>query len=1610
MKRTIRRIFALSLALVMLLSTSVVGTAHAEDSGEIIYFDDMEVSVSLEQATNVYIPVRIANNSGFSGLEVTFTIPENWNIGSINYTVRSGVPSIFSYYSEDAGTYVLIENIAGQANPESKMLAITSPTEITANGVVCWLRVDIPANEINGQYSISAEISEVLRDGDTVTDYSEEFTVTPGTITVTGGIDGSSMTPSITGPADATYTYGENPPALSVTASATTQGELSYQWYSNDEPSNENGDLISGETESTYTPTLNGFGTTYYYCVVTNTYNDREFTATSDVAAVTYQQASLNGRTMTLTEDSYTYDGSEKAPTVSITGLTANTDYTLSGDLNETSAGDYTITATGKGNYTGTASAQWSIEPADIVVGGSQAMTIYTNGQMFEIGSDVLSVTTQGNQTPTVTYSVDNSGLVELVGDSSLRATGTGTGTATITATITAPNHSEKKVDIAVTVRDKETAVLSGLELVSQGTNKTYDGQEHALSEFVTAATYEGDGEITYTLNGVEADWTNTKITNAGTYTVVATYEDTTHYGTKSVTFTIDKATINVSGWSWNYSASNPFTYEPNQMRTVALNGAETNTDIGKVDIEYSDNTATDAGTYTAIATITPKDTANYTVSGSPLRLSWAISPKPITVGTLSIAEGSQNLTYTGQPQTVVVSGLPSEGVTVEYGGETQTDAGSYTVTVNLKPENTNYTLTGTGAATDGTSATQTLSWSIGKAAALALTGSAPLRYDNTTEQTVSADSLHATAGNITITNVATDDETDSILSGTVLGADGKSVTYALVSGLTADDANKTATITITFSSKNYENSTYTLTVTVIDKNDVSDQITFADGSSTYTGQEQTYERASVPSTLTGSITYAYAVGTGTLGTDGNPLTAGTYTVTATYEDTENYGTKTAAFTIDKAPLTITGGTVTEKTYDGETSATVTAAQFSGLVNSETLAAGTDYTISTAAFAGANAGENKAVTFTVTLSSSEDSPARNYDLANTTGTATGTITPKTIKVTVDDIAEQTFTGSGLAPAVTVNATGTIGEYALVIGTDYTVTYSDNVNAGTAAATVSPAANGNYTFTVVEKTFTIGKAAAPTVADTTARYRFSVSGAQTVALAGLPANAGTMSFALGTVTDGSGILSGTPTVSADGRVTFTLAGQAAYQDGLTATIPVKVTMQNYEDVTVDLVITLINKDTPVVSAQDVAVTYTGTALTSDVIQGTASFGGEAVPGAWAWVTDPATMVNANEDGYTATVRFIPADTDRFTDATASIRVVVRKATPTGEPSYTPINSSGRTLADAQLSIGTIQPDGGVLQWIDASGNVLADTTMVSANQVYTWEYIPADTDNYETITGSITLYVYNSRPSRPSGNRHDVDVDADTDGGSVDTNVSTARPGQTVTITPTPDEGYEVDEVLVYDEDGDLIDVKYNDDGTYSFEMPNGEVSVEVIFVETEPDTPVTPPVPQQDFTDVAPSAWYAESVERVVELGLFRGTSDTTFSPEATTTRAMMWTVLARMDGADTTTVGGAWYDGAMAWAMAQGITDGTDPNGAVTREQFATMLWRYVGSPSVSLASLAIFADADDISSWATMGMAWAAENGILTGSNGYANPGSSATRAEVATILARFVENFAA
>ena len=169
----------------------------------------------------------------------------------------------------------------------------------------------------------------------------------------------------------------------------------------------------------------------------------------------------------------------------------------------------------------------------------------------------------------------------------------------------------------------------------------------------------------------------------------------------------------------------------------------------------------------------------------------------------------------------------------------------------------------------------------------------------------------------------------------------------------------------------------------------------------------------------------------------------------------------------------------------------------------------------------------------------------------------------------------------------------------------------------------------------------------------------------------------------------------------------------------------------------------------------------------------------------------------------------------------------------------------------------------------------------------------------------------------------------------------------------------------------------------------------------EPETPLNP---TPDFTDVADDFWGKEAIDAVVEQGLMTGTSETTFAPNATTTRAMLMTILARMDGVDTTG-SNPWYAKGMEWAVAEGISDGTNPEGTITREQLAVMLYRYAGSPESSGTALDC-ADADQISDWAYMAMHWAVSNGIISGKgNDTLDPQGSATRAEVAQMLYRFV-----
>ena len=150
--------------------------------------------------------------------------------------------------------------------------------------------------------------------------------------------------------------------------------------------------------------------------------------------------------------------------------------------------------------------------------------------------------------------------------------------------------------------------------------------------------------------------------------------------------------------------------------------------------------------------------------------------------------------------------------------------------------------------------------------------------------------------------------------------------------------------------------------------------------------------------------------------------------------------------------------------------------------------------------------------------------------------------------------------------------------------------------------------------------------------------------------------------------------------------------------------------------------------------------------------------------------------------------------------------------------------------------------------------------------------------------------------------------------------------------------------------------------------------------------------------------WYADAVKYVTDKGLMNGTDDNQFSPSATTTRAMLMTVLARYAGEDTT--GGAtWYEKGMNWAKAKGVSDGTNPNANITREQLVTMMYRYAGSPKAD-GKLDSFSDAASVSTYAADAMQWAVANGIVNGSNGKLNPQNNATRAQVAVILMRFCE----
>lgn len=241
----------------------------------------------------------------------------------------------------------------------------------------------------------------------------------------------------------------------------------------------------------------------------------------------------------------------------------------------------------------------------------------------------------------------------------------------------------------------------------------------------------------------------------------------------------------------------------------------------------------------------------------------------------------------------------------------------------------------------------------------------------------------------------------------------------------------------------------------------------------------------------------------------------------------------------------------------------------------------------------------------------------------------------------------------------------------------------------------------------------------------------------------------------------------------------------------------------------------------------------------------------------------------------------------------------------------------------------------------------------------------------------------------------------------------------MTITVTPDTGYQLDKLTAVDASGTAIALTDQGDGTYTFTMPASNVSISASFAALEAPAPVLP------FTDVTTSDWFYDAVAYVYDNSLMTGTSATTFSPNATTTRGMIVTILHRLEGSPAAEASGfadvesgAWYQEAVDWAAANGIVNGTSqttfaPTSPITREQMAAILYRYAaykGYDVSQLADLNRFSDSSAVSTYAADALAWSNAAGLITGvTDTSLSPQGSAVRAQAATILMRFCENIA-
>ena len=423
------------------------------------------------------------------------------------------------------------------------------------------------------------------------------------------------------------------------------------------------------------------------------------------------------------------------------------------------------------------------------------------------------------------------------------------------------------------------------------------------------------------------------------------------------------------------------------------------------------------------------------------------------------------------------------------------------------------------------------------------------------------------------------------------------------------------------------------------------------------------------------------------------------------------------------------------------------------------------------------------------------------------------------------------------------------------------------------------------------------------------------------------------------------------------------------------------------------------------------TYTITADVDPVEAGTVTVNGSGTSASVA-AGSPVTLNAAANEGYRFT-GWMENDQQVSTDATYTFTADSSHTfTAQFEKVYTvTVNASGGGTATADKTTAAA----GEAVTLTATPNSGYHFTGWTSSDGVTFANASSESTTFTMPAGDVTVTAGFTRIS--SGPTTYAVTAPDVENGTVRVSPSRASRGTTVTITVTPDEGYELESLTVLDSRDNEITLTDKGDGKYTFTMPSGRVTVEASFAEIAPE-----PLP---FGDVDDGDWFADAVRFVYENGMMNGVSETDFAPHAATSRSMIVTILYRLEGEPvvdyamdfTDVAGDAYYAEAVRWAAGEGIVGGYGgglfgSEDAVTREQLAVILYRYAVYKGYDVSigedtNILSYDDFADLSEYAIPAMQWACGAGVITGvTDATLVPQGEATRAQVAAMLMRFCE----